>query len=257
MTDRVSEPVSERVPAEPLLVVEGLLKSFHRVRAVEDVSFTVTPGEIVGLVGPNGAGKSTTMAMIAGELMPDQGRIRVGPHEVFEAPVEARRAFGYVPQGLRLFPFLTGDELLALVGEVKGISPEALAEEVETLLGALDLLEARDRLSREYSEGMARKLAFAAAVLGRPPLLLLDESLNGLDPRAAFAVKALLRQHAKDGGAVLIASHGLETLERLCTRILLVHRGRVLDDLDRTQLDALNAAGRTLEDHFLDRTAEE
>ena len=239
----------------PLLEADALWKRFHRVSAVEDVTFAVAAGEVVGLVGPNGAGKSTTLAMVCGELMPDRGAVRIAGHDVFADAVAARRRLGYVPQRIDLFPFLTGDELLAYVGEVKGLAPDEAAEQAETLLSGLDLQEARDRLTREYSEGMARKLALAAAVLGHPPLLVLDESLSGLDPRAAFAVKAILQEHAAAGGAVVIASHGLETLERLCSRIVLLHRGRVLDDLDREALNALAAEGRTLEEHFLARTS--
>ena len=243
------------MPDDVLLSIESVAKRFQRVVAVAEVSLTVRRGELVGLIGPNGAGKSTTLAMCCGDLLPDRGRVLVAGRDVAEDPLAARRALGYVPQRLTLFPFLTGAELLAFVAEVKGLPPEAARAETDDLLARLDLAEARDRLTREYSEGMARKLSVAAALVGRPPLLVLDESLNGLDPRAAAELKSILRAHVAGGGAVVIAGHVLETMERLCSRVVLLHRGAVLDDLDRSRLDRLAAEGRTLEDHYLTATA--
>jgi len=242
---------------EVLLSVESVSKRFHRVVAVDGVRLTVRRGELLGLIGPNGAGKSTTLSMCCGDLLPDTGRILIAGHDVADDPLAARRAFGYVPQRLRLFPFLTGAELLALVAEVKGLPTAEGRAQADALLAQLALAEARDRLTREYSEGMARKLSLAVALLGRPPLLVLDESLNGLDPRAAAELKSMLRAHCEQGGAVVIAGHVLETMERLCSRVVLLHRGRVVGDLDRAALDALAAAGRTLEDHYLATPADE
>lgn len=248
----------DEVPhTDVLLAVDAVQKRFHRVVAVESVSLTVRRGELVGLIGPNGAGKSTTLSMCCGELLPDAGRITIAGHDVATDPLAARRAFGYVPQRLRLFPFLTGAELLALVAEVKGVPPAEAQAQTTALLAQLALSEAQDRLTREYSEGMARKLSLAVALLGRPPLLVLDESLNGLDPRAAAELKTMLRAHVAEGGAVVIAGHVLETMERLCTRVVLLHRGRVIGDLDRAALNALAAAGRTLEEHYLAETGED
>ena len=241
---------------EVLLSVEAVSKRFHRLVAVNGLSLSVRAGELVGLIGPNGAGKSTALSMCCGDLLPDEGRIAVAGHDVTREPLAARRSFGYVPQRLRLFPFLTGAELLAFVAEVKGLAPDEGRAQADALLAQLDLVDAKDRLAREYSEGMARKLSLAVALLGRPPLLVLDESLNGLDPRAAAEVKDMLRRHVADGGGVVIAGHVLETMERLSTRVVLVHRGRVIDDLDRAALDRLAAEGRTLEDHFLAATTE-
>ena len=240
--------------SDTLLQVDALVKRFHRVPAVDGVSFSVRAGELVGLIGPNGAGKSTTLRTVCGELLPDEGEVRVAGHDVTKEPLAARRVTGYVPQGVRLFPFLTAQELLDFVGEVKGLAPDDRDAQVAELLERLALDDARHRLTRELSGGTARKLALAAAMLGTPPLLVLDESLNGIDPRAAFTVKEMLRHHTDGGGAVVLASHVLETMERLCTRVLLLHQGRVLDDLDRDALAALAKSGCSLEDHFLKRT---
>lgn len=238
-----------------ILTVANVRKRFDQLVAVDGLSFAVGPGELVGLVGPNGAGKSTTLAMLCGELLPDEGTVTVGGHDVAQAPLNARRALGYVPQRLRLFPFLTGRELLELVATLKDVEHSEATARSQELLARLELDGAADRLVREYSEGMARKLAVAAALLDRPPLLLLDESLSGLDPRAAHALKAMLRDHVAEGGTVVLASHQLEVMERLCTRILLVHRGQLLDELDTDDLRALRGEGRSLEDHFLTQTA--
>ena len=241
----------------PLLTVRGLRKAYASTVAVAEVSFDVHPGELLGVIGPNGAGKSTTVKAITGQLVPDAGEIAVAGHRIDTHPVEARRLTGYVPQKLALYPFLTGREILRFVAAVREV-PEARAEaRAAELLERLGLAEAADRLAREYSEGMARKLAVATALLSAPPLLVLDESLTGLDPRAAAEVKALVIAHVEGGGAALLVSHQLAALERLCSRVLLIARGRVDATLAREELDRMLAGGATLEAFFLERTRDD
>ena len=242
-------------PSAPILEVQHLEKAFRKTPAVAGLDLTVRPGELLGLIGPNGAGKSTTVKMITGQLLPDRGRVLIAGRDITREPLAAKRLIGYVPQDVALYPFLTGRELLEFVAEVRGVpAPEARAT-LDALLERFHLAEAQNRMTREYSEGMARKLAIAAALIGRPPLLLLDESLNGLDPRAASEVKTILKEELARGTAVVLVSHILDVLERLCTHVVLIDRGRAVASLDRPALVDLTAAGTTLEDFFIAHTA--
>lgn len=234
-----------------MLEVRALSKSYRDVAAVRDVSFTVSPGELVGLIGPNGAGKSTTLQVIGGLEVPDSGDALVAGHSVLTAPLEAKRHLGYVPQDAALYPFLTGEEHLRFVARVRGIEDAEAAARAERLLALFELTGARDRLCREYSEGMSQKLAIAAAVIGRPKVLVLDESLNGLDPQSTARARMLLAELTAEGTAVLLTSHILDMMERICTRVVLIHRGAIVRSIPAEELAALRAAGGSLEDEYL------
>ncbi|MBL8787079.1 MAG: ABC transporter ATP-binding protein [Deltaproteobacteria bacterium] len=238
----------------PALEIRGLAKRFRATVAVDGVDLDVFPGELVGLIGPNGAGKSTTVKILTGQLLADRGQVRVGGHDVVGDPLAAKRATGYVPQELELYPFLTGRELLELVATIRGLDATTAQAAIDSLLERFRLTPAAHRMTREYSEGMARKLSICAALLGNPPLLVLDESLNGLDPRAAAEVKAVIREELARGTAIVLVSHILDVLERLCTRVVLIDQGRVVKVLDRAALDALSATGTTLETFFIENT---
>ncbi len=227
---------------------EGVTKAFHRRTVLDGLTLDVQPGQLVGLIGRNGAGKSTALRVLTGQLVPDAGVALVGGHDVQREPLAARRLLGYVPQGGELEPFLTGKEVLEFVASLRGVDPA----EAAPLLERFELSAAADRLTREYSEGMTRRLALAAALLGRPPVLVLDEPLNGLDPKGVRLVRAALLERVSEGAAVLVTGHFLETLERISTRVVLIEAGHVARDLDRAALDALGASGRTLEDVFLE-----
>jgi len=247
-------PASPSPSSAPALRIRGLAKRFRATVAVDGVDLDVFPGELVGLIGPNGAGKSTTVKILTGQLLADRGEVRVGGHDVVNDPLAAKRATGYVPQELELYPFLTGRELLELVATIRGLDAATAKVAIDSLLARFRLTPAQDRMTREYSEGMARKLSICAALLGNPPLLVLDESLNGLDPRAAAEVKAVIREELARGTAIVLVSHILDVLERLCTRVVLIDQGRVVRVLDRAALDALSTSGITLETFFIENT---
>ena len=236
----------------PVIELVGLEKSFWDARVLQGLDLRVGPGELVGLIGPNGAGKSTALRILTGQLLPDAGTARIGGHDVQTAPLEARRALGYVPQEGGLEPFLTGEEVLRFVAEIRGVDP---APDPASVLREFGLSSAAHRLTREYSEGMARRLALAAALMCEPPALVLDESLNGLDPRGARFVREQLEIHRARGAGILLTGHVLWTLQRLCTRVALLHGGRIVLDLDADAIAAHEAEGRSLEDVFLDATA--
>jgi len=238
----------------PRLVVRGLQKRYRSTVALRDLSLEVSGGELLGLVGPNGAGKSTTVKIICGQLLADDGHVLIDGHDVVHAPLEAKRSTGYVPQELDLHPFLTGRELLELVAGIRGIDASEAATRIDGLLSRFMLAEDQHRMTREYSEGMARKLAVACALVGDPAVLILDESLSGLDPRAAAEVKAVIRERLEAGTAVVLVSHMLDVVERLCTRIVLVDDGRVVASLGPEAMAELALRGESLESFFLNET---
>lgn len=236
----------------PVLRVEKLTKRYRHVRAVEELNFEIHPGEFVGFIGPNGAGKSTTMRCIAGQLLPDAGKVEIQGVNVAADPVAARRHLGYVPQDLDQYGYLTGEELLRFAADVYAVPPDQQDARVAELLALTDLSKARDRLVREYSGGMARKLAVAAALIGRPALLLLDESFVGLDPESTVALRDHLALCCAQGSAVLLSSHILDMLERACSRVLLLSGGTLKLDLDRPALQAkLTGDTPTLQDLYM------
>ena len=235
---------SPRQREEAALEVEGLHKRYRKLVALESLDLRIAPGEFVGLIGPNGAGKSTTMGCIAGVINPDAGRVRVGGVEILQDPLQARQRLSFVPQEPELHGWLTGQEYLDFVAEVRELVPERSSPAIEELLAMAELTGARHRLVKEYSGGMARKLAIAAALLGGPDLLLLDESFVGLDPESTYRLREHLQGYCAGGGAIILSSHILEMLERICTRIVMLHDGKlVLDEPIATLHQRFEAPG--------------
>jgi len=210
---------------------EGLKKEFGKVVAVRGVTFAIEPGEFVGLVGPNGAGKSTTLKMLTGQLIPTTGSIQIDEVDVVEDPGLARAKIGYVPEEPKLYEYLSAREMIEFVISVRG------AGDVDFGLEVANLGTAADRLIREYSQGMKRRTALATAMVARPPVLILDEALNGLDPPSAERVIKVLQEACQDGATVLLSTHVLDTLERVASRIIMISQGRVLTDVPVDQLD--------------------
>lgn len=233
-------------------ILDSVVKRFHHVRAVNGVSFQIQPGEFVGFIGPNGAGKTTTMRCLTGQLMPDEGSVVVGGASVTDDPIGVRGKLGYVPQDVELYEYLTGEELLRFVCDVRGVPASEQAGRVDELLALTELSDARNRIIREYSGGMERKIAIAAALIARPPLLLLDESFVGLDPESTHALRGHLGEYCQDGGAILLSSHILDMLERICSRVLVLAAGELVADMSRDEVDA---DPRTLLDMYLELTA--
>jgi ABC-2 type transport system ATP-binding protein len=216
-----------------VLVVDKARRTYGKIVAVDEVSLTVHPGEFVGLVGPNGAGKSTTIKMITGQLLPTAGSIRVGGIDVATDPNGARAKVGYVPEEPALYDYLTAREMVAFVAELRG------GGDVDAALEIAGLGADADRYIREYSQGMRRKTALAAAMVARPPLLVLDESLNGLDPPSADRVVAALRAAAAAGAAVVLSTHVLDTLAVVADRLVMIGKGRVIADGPISELPRL------------------
>jgi len=255
-----SGPASPRNPSEPgpaasgsALQVDGISKSFGAVEALTAVSFTVGAGEIVGLLGPNGAGKSTTMKAILGLVPADSGEVRLFGKRVDEDPEGTKRICGYVPESPALYEFLTGAEYLDFVADMYGLPPATRADRIRQFLSGFELLGHEDSLISGYSQGMKQKVALIAALAHRPKLLLLDEPLNGLDPRSARITKDLLRNLADhERAAILFSTHVLEIAQAICDRVVILDHGRVLASGSfATIRERAGLAGRDLEDVFL------
>jgi ABC-2 type transport system ATP-binding protein len=237
----------------PSLEVTGVSKTYGSVRALAGVSLTVPAGQIVGLLGPNGAGKSTMMKSILGLVRPDAGEIRLFGRPVGEDPVGAKRRVGYVPESPSLYEFLTGAEYLDFVADMYGLDRSTRRERIQQFLTGLELAGHENSLISGYSQGMRQKVALIAALAHRPRLLVLDEPLNGLDPRSARVTKDLLRNLAShEGVAVLFSTHVLEIAEAICDRVVILNRGSVIASGTLSALrERSGLAGSGLEEVFL------
>ncbi len=208
--------------------VENVRKSFAEMTAVEDLSFSLAAGEIVGLLGPNGAGKTTIISVICGLLPATAGRVFIAGHDVASEPLAAKSRLGYVPQDIALYDELSAREKLQFWGGMQGLRGGELKARVQELLQRVGLEQrAREPISR-FSGGMKRRLNIAVALMHKPQLLLLDEPTVGIDPQARLAILELIREEAAGGRAVLYTTHHLEEAERLCDRILIIDHGRIL-----------------------------
>ena len=236
-----------------MLEITGLSRNYGPLRALEDVSFTVAPGTIVGLLGANGAGKSTLMRTAAGLQPPDLGRVRVGDIDLWAGdPVEAKKRLGYAAEEPAFYEELSAGEYLAFVAAVRALPPADAEARATDLLGRLALADRSEEPVHRFSHGMRKKLSFVAAVLHRPPVLLCDEALEGFDAASNLAAKDELRALAAAGSAILFSSHVTETVERLCDRAVLLHKGKVARLLDRAAWGGPEPGPSPLEREFLE-----
>lgn len=207
---------------------ETLTRRFGELVAVDQVSMGVETGQFFGFLGPNGAGKSTTIKMLTGLLQPTGGRIRILGHDLEKEPIEVKRRIGVVPEGLALFERLTGAEYLNFVGRMYGLDRETAAQRSTELLDFMQLAERPKSLVADYSHGMKKKLALAAAVIHGPQVLFLDEPFEGVDAIAAGTLKAMLSRMVARGVTIFLTSHVLEIVERLCSHVAIIHKGRIV-----------------------------
>jgi ABC-2 type transport system ATP-binding protein len=241
----------------PAIRLNGLRRRFGTVEAVRGISLDVKRGEIFAFLGPNGAGKTTTIRMMVGILPPTGGSVTVEEFDVWGAPRAAKALIGYVPDTPILHEYLTAREFLWFMADLYGLPGPAGRERTEHLLAFLELDSAADKLIRDFSLGMKRKMAIAAALLHRPRVLLLDEATNGLDARAARQFKDFLRAEAAAGTTVFLTTHTLSIAEELADRIGLIHRGELIRVGTLAELGAVaGISGGTLEEVFLALTGD-
>ncbi|MGI6129462.1 MAG: ABC transporter ATP-binding protein [bacterium] len=233
-------------------------KSYPRslVKAVDDLSLEVRSGEIFGFLGPNGAGKTTTINMLVGLLLPDSGQVEVAGIDVVHNPLAAKRRFGFVPDNPEVWERLTGREYLNFLGNVYEVPAKVRWERLEPLLEAFEINQVIDDPLKSYSHGMRQKIVVSGALLPKPPVLILDEPLVGLDPRSAYILKDILRQHAEAGNTVFFSTHILEVAERFCHRVAIINRGQLIacGTLDEIQSQVAGEAKESLEKVFLTLT---
>ena len=211
----------------PALRLRGLTKRFGSTLAVDRLDLDVPRGSFYGLVGPNGAGKTTTLSMATGLLRPDGGTAEVLGHDVWTDPVAAKTRVGVLPDGLRLFDRLTGRQLVTYAGLLRGLDRDVVAHRVDELLAALGLTEACDKLVIDYSAGMTKKVTLACALVHAPRLLVLDEPFEAVDPVSARTIRGILEGFVASGGTVVLSSHVMDLVERICTDVAVIAQGSV------------------------------
>jgi len=212
----------------PALTTTSLTRRFGAFTAVDDVNLTVSTGQFFGFLGPNGAGKSTTIKMLTGLLAPSSGSIEILGMDIVRHSQEVKRQIGVVPEGLALFGRLTGSEYLRFVGSMYGLDRATTYDRSAELLEFMDLANEPKKLITDYSHGMQKKIALAAAVIHGPKLLFLDEPFEGVDAIAAGTLKAMLQGMIARGATIFLTSHVLEIVERLCSHIAIIDRGRLI-----------------------------
>jgi ABC-2 type transport system ATP-binding protein len=212
----------------PAISTQGLTRRFGALTAVDDVNLRVAPGQFFGFLGPNGAGKSTTIKMLTGLLAPTAGRIEILGLDLEANSIDVKRQIGVVPEGMALFGRLTGAEYLNFVGRMYGLDRETAAKRAAELLDFMQLADQPKKLVTDYSHGMQKKLALAAAVIHGPKILFLDEPFEGVDAIASGTLKTMLQSMISRGATIFLTSHVLEIVERLCSHLAIIHRGRLV-----------------------------
>lgn len=234
--------------APPALALRGLVKTFGPKVAVAGIDLDVPAGSFYGLVGPNGAGKTTTLSMATGLLRPTAGGAWVHGTDVWAEPLKAKRLMGILPDGVRLFDRLTGEQLVTYAGLLRGMDRDTVRERVADLLSALDLAGDAGTLVVDYSAGMTKKIALASALIHAPKLLVLDEPFEAVDPVSAANIRAILANYVSSGGTVIVSSHVMDLVQRMCDHVAVIARGQVVaaGTVDQVR------AGRSLEERFVD-----
>ena len=212
----------------PTISTRGLTRRFGELLAVDGINLQVAPGQFFGFLGPNGAGKSTTIKMLTGLLAPTSGQIEILGLDLNSDPVNVKRQIGVVPEGMALFGRLTGSEFLNFAGRMYGLDRTTAAQRAAELLDFMQLADQPKKLVTDYSHGMQKKLAMAAAVIHGPKVLFLDEPFEGVDAIAAGTLKAMLQGMIARGATIFLTSHVLEIVERLCSHVAIIHQGRLV-----------------------------
>lgn len=232
-----------------MLEVRNLTKRYSAIAAVQGVSFTIRPGQILGYLGPNGSGKSTTVKMITGLIEPSDGEIYFRGENVLKNRLWFSKKFGYVPEEPYLYTHLTGREYLQLVGRLRGMEKARLERKIDSVMELFGLADFRHTQMSAYSKGMRQKVLLSAALLHDPDLLILDEPFSGLDVTAGLVFRALLQALAAEGKMILYSSHVLEVVEKVCSEVVILHRSRVLAHDSVARLRDLRSSS-SLEDVF-------
>ncbi|MBQ6017136.1 MAG: ABC transporter ATP-binding protein [Clostridiales bacterium] len=223
-------------------------------QAVDDVSFNIKAGEIVGFAGPNGAGKTTVIKMLTGILQPTEGTAVINGYDIGKDPINAKKSFAYIADNPDILIQLTGLEYLNFIADMYEVPEDMRKEKIDTLSERFGMKDELGTQMREYSHGMRQKLMVISALIHNPPAWILDEPMTGLDPSAAFELKQMMREHARAGNAVLFSTHVLEVAEQLCDRILIINNGKIVTE-GTIEFLRLNNPGMSLEEIFVKLTS--
>ena len=237
-----------------MIKFKNVTKVYNRtIKAVNNVSFEVRGGEIVGFTGPNGSGKTTTIKMLTGILPPDKGEIKINGFDIKKNMIQAKSSIGYIADSPDMFLRLKGIEFLNFIADVYKVSNDDRKKRVNELAERFELTDALSSPMMSYSHGMRQKLMVIAALVHNPPVWILDEPMTGLDPKSSYELKEMMREHAKKGNAVFFSTHVLEVAEKLCDKDIIIKKGNLLYDgtLENLESQHLN---QTLENIFLEMT---
>ena len=234
--------------------LENVTKTYNKsVRALDDISFEVKGGEIVGFIGPNGSGKTTTMKLITGIIRADVGKITVNGFNERKDPIKAKESIGYIADSPDMFLRLKGNEFLDLIGDIYHVPTEKRRKRISEFAERFELTDALTAPMMSYSHGMRQKIMVVAALMHDPPVWILDEPMVGLDPKSAFELKQMMRDHAKAGNTVFFSTHVLEVAEKLCDKVMIIKKGHILYDGKLEELEA-KSKNSSLEEIFLELT---
>jgi ABC-2 type transport system ATP-binding protein len=239
-----------------MIELRALTKKYGTLAAVNNIDLDVPAGELFGFLGPNGAGKTTTLRMIAGILRPTAGTIRIGGVDLARDPIAAKRKLGYIPDRPFIYEKLTGAEFLRFVAGLFDQSGDPVERRGRELLALFDLEEWRDELVESYSHGMRQKLIIASAFIHRPAVIVVDEPMVGLDPKAARTLKDLFREYVRRGHTIMMSTHTLEVAQHLCDRVAIIQHGVIRACGTVAELRANDGSEAGLEDIFLRLTGE-
>ncbi len=214
----------------PILEVKDLTKYYTSIPAVQGVSFVIRPHEVLGYLGPNGSGKTTTVNMLTGLLEPTRGHIYFDGLDIGDNPIEYKRAIGYVPEVPYIYPYLTGREYLQLIGRLRSLGLRAMDRKITDLMQLFGMHPHRHSLISSYSKGMKQRILICAALLHNPRVLIFDEPLSGLDVTSALVFKNLIKSLSAAGKIILYSSHVLEVVEKVCSSVIILHKGQVVAD---------------------------
>lgn len=226
-----------------MLEVKDLKKHFGRIEAVRDISFTVEKGEVLGFLGPNGAGKSTTMRMITGFLPPTSGTAIVCGHDVLRDPVAAKRSIGYLPENAPAYDSMTVTDFLRFAARLRGMSGEALKDRVETTIEKCHLEKVRNQSIHTLSKGYRQRTCFAQAIIHDPPVLIMDEPTDGLDPNQKHVVRSMINDMASEK-VIIVSTHILEEVEAVCSRAIIIANGKIVANSTPDELKSRSSNGR-------------
>ncbi len=239
-----------------MLKIDSISKSYNKggIKAVDNINLDIKPGEIFGFLGPNGAGKTTTIKMIVGLLKPDSGNITVGNIDAWENPLEAKSMISYVPDNPEIYDKLKGIEYLNFIADMYGISKDKREEKMNYYLELFNIKDAIGDIIGSYSHGMKQKLVLTSALLNDPNLFILDEPMVGLDPKSAFNLKEIMRKMCDEGKTVFFSTHVLEVAEKLCDRIAIISKGKIVAMGTMEELRSHAQERESLENIFLELT---